>query len=228
MLKNKWNNIKCVQNMLDNENNNNLNIDLEPVMHNNNNDDSIVAPPVYLEFKNVSYTVPIKNKQTGIIENKQLLHDNCGYVRPGEAIALMDPSGAGKSTLLDVLANKKNTGTVTGDILLNGSKPNKKYYNQCFGYVEQFDSHMACLLLKKQYYLVQILDYQSDISQPQKYKLVEKVMKQLEIMSLANRRIGGAGDNNSISQEARKKVTIAVELVSNPGLLFLNEPTTGM
>ncbi len=58
---------------------------LEPVVH----DDSVQAPKVYLEFKNVSYTVPIKNKQTNLIENKQLLHDNCGYVRPGEVIALM-------------------------------------------------------------------------------------------------------------------------------------------
>ncbi len=48
------------------------------------------------------------------------------------------------------------------------------------------------------------------MSAAQKHKLFEKVMKQLEIMSFANRRIGGNGDNNSISQQARKKVTIAV------------------
>ena len=161
------------------------------------------------------------------MEDRTLLKDNCGYVRPGEVIALMGPSGAGKSTLLDVLANKKNVGTITGDILLNGKKPDR-YYNRCFGYVEQFDSHMTCLTVQEAIAFSAKLRLPADMSTPQKNKLVHKVMKQLELLPLKDRRIGGPGDSNSISQEARKKVTIAVELVSNPGLLFLDEPTTGL
>ena len=196
---------------------------LESVVH----DDSVETPKVYLEFKNITYTVPIKNKETGYWEERTLLRDNCGYVRPGEVIALMGPSGAGKSTLLDVLANKKNVGTITGDIFLNGAEPDE-YYNRCFGYVEQFDSHMACLTVQEAIAFSANLRLPADMTQAQKNKLVSKVMKQLELLPLANRRIGGPGDTNSISQEARKKVTIAVELVSNPGLLFLDEPTTGL
>jgi len=188
---------------------------------------SIQAPKVYLEFKNITYTVPIRNKQTNAIEHKVLLEHNSGYVRPGQVIALMGPSGAGKSTLLDVLANKKNVGTVTGDILLNGTKPDK-YYNRCFGYVEQFDSHMACLSVEEAIEFSAELRLPTQVSTAHKHKMVHKVMKQLEITHLAQRRIGIAGEMNSISQEARKKVTIAVELVSNPGLLFLDEPTTGL
>ena len=190
-------------------------------------DDSVKAPEVYLEFKNITYTVPVRNKETGYMEQRTLLKDNCGYVRPGEVIALMGPSGAGKSTLLDVLANKKNVGTITGDILLNGQEPDK-YYNRCFGYVEQFDSHMSCLTVQEAIAFSAKLRLPADMSTPQKNKLVHKVMKQLELLPLKDRRIGGQGDSNSISQEARKKVTIAVELVSNPGLLFLDEPTTGL
>ena len=197
--------------------------ELEPVIH----DDAIPTPEVYLEFKNITYTVPIRNKETGVVEERELLRDNCGYVRPGEVIALMGPSGAGKSTLLDVLANKKSVGTITGDILLNGQKPDQ-YYNRCFGYVEQFDSHMSCLTVQEAISFSAKLRLPSDMSSKQKEKMVKKVMKQLELTPLANRRIGGPGDSNSISQEARKKVTIAVELVSNPGLLFLDEPTTGL
>lgn len=139
----------------------------------------------------------------------------------------MGPSGAGKSTLLDVLANKKNVGTIKGTILLNGQKPDR-YYNRCFGYVEQFDSHMTCLTVYEAISFSANLRLPAEMSNAQRNKMVHKVMKQLELTPLAHRKIGGAGESNSISQEARKKVTIAVELVSNPGLLFLDEPTTGL
>lgn len=41
-------------------------------------------------------------------------------IQPNTMTALMGPSGAGKSTLLDVLAKRKNTGTITGEVLVNG------------------------------------------------------------------------------------------------------------
>lgn len=43
-----------------------------------------------------------------------------GYVKPGTLTALMGASGAGKTTCLDVLAQRKNIGIVTGDILVDG------------------------------------------------------------------------------------------------------------
>jgi ABC-type multidrug transport system ATPase subunit len=48
----------------------------------------------------------------------KLLDDVYGYVKPGTLTALMGASGAGKTTCLDVLAQRKNIGVVTGDILV--------------------------------------------------------------------------------------------------------------
>eukprot|EP01084_Bolivina_argentea_P166486 289025_1 len=184
--------------------------------------------PVYLEFNNLSYSVDIKDKTTNEMRELLLLQNISGYVLPGEVIALMGPSGAGKSTLLDVLANKKNVGTISGDIIINGIKMSRynPYYSRCFGYVEQFDSLMKCLTVEETIRFSAYLRLDSDkYTNIMKNKLIKKVMKQLEISNLANRRIGG---DLGISQEARKKVSIAVELVSAPGLLFLDEPTTGL
>lgn len=50
-----------------------------------------------------------------------MLNQVNGSVRPGEMCALMGASGAGKSTLLDVLAGRKNTGVIEGEILYNHS-----------------------------------------------------------------------------------------------------------
>lgn len=71
-----------------------------------------------LTFNNVSYTVSNKQDKN---EKILLLNKVTGMVRPGEMCALMGASGAGKSTLLDVLAGRKNTGEIVGEILYNHS-----------------------------------------------------------------------------------------------------------
>ena len=58
-----------------------------------------------------------------------------GIARPGEVLAILGSSGAGKTTLLDVLAGRNNTGTLTGDIRLNGHT----LVPEQFKYVSAFD-----------------------------------------------------------------------------------------
>jgi ABC-type multidrug transport system ATPase subunit/ABC-type multidrug transport system permease subunit len=77
------------------------------------------ADGTHLVFKNLNYSVPNKMNPK---EEVMLLCGVTGQVHAGEMCALMGASGAGKSTLLDVLAGRKTTGTITGDILYNGSK----------------------------------------------------------------------------------------------------------
>ena len=56
----------------------------------------------------------------GASEPRVLLNYVSGYAKPGTMTALMGSSGAGKTTLLDVLAGRKTTGRIRGDILING------------------------------------------------------------------------------------------------------------
>lgn len=50
----------------------------------------------------------------------QLLQGITGYAAPGVLTALMGGTGAGKTTLMDVLAGRKNTGVIEGELLVNG------------------------------------------------------------------------------------------------------------
>ena len=65
-------------------------------------------------WKDVDYIIPYEGKQ------RQLLDDVSGYCIPGTLTALMGESGAGKTTLLNVLAQRVDFGTITGDMLVNG------------------------------------------------------------------------------------------------------------
>ena len=80
-----------------------------------------------------------KNGFTG--KRLQLLHDITGAFRPGVLTALMGVSGAGKTTLLDVLAGRKTSGTIEGEIKIGGYPKVQDTFARISGYCEQTDVH---------------------------------------------------------------------------------------
>lgn len=66
-------------------------------------------------WQHLEYTVPLSGGGT-----RKLLDDVSGYVAPGKLTALVGASGAGKTTLLNTLAQRINSGVVTGDRFVNG------------------------------------------------------------------------------------------------------------
>jgi len=98
-----------------------------------------------LVFRNLTYTVV--NKQNPKVRS-QLLKGVSGRAHPGEMCALMGASGAGKSTLLDVLAYRKTTGEIGGDILFNGSLCTPAIMRSS-AYVMQDNVHIGVLTFVK-------------------------------------------------------------------------------
>lgn len=85
----------------------------------------------------MNYHVPV----TG--GSLQLLNNVYGYVKPGTLTALMGASGAGKTTCLDVLAQRKNIGVVSGDILIDGRALDTDFaretaYGWCFRWLSRY------------------------------------------------------------------------------------------
>lgn len=90
---------------------------------------------ISMAFKDICYTVTLPSG-----DDIDLLRNVNGYFEPGTITALMGSSGAGKTTLLDVLAGRKNTGVIKGEMYLNGVLKAEGYFRKIMGYVEQFDS----------------------------------------------------------------------------------------
>ena len=69
-------------------------------------------------------------------ETRRLLNDVAGYVKPGAMTALMGSSGAGKTTLLNVLAQRTDSGVVSGDMFVNG-RALPTSFQRSTGYAQQ-------------------------------------------------------------------------------------------
>ena len=179
-----------------------------------------ITSKAILTWENLTYDVPTPSGQL------RLLKDVFGYVKPGQLTALMGASGAGKTTLLDVLASRKNIGTIGGDRLVDGQKPGIDFQRGT-SYAEQLDVHESTQTVRE------ALRFSADLRQPyqtpqeQKYAYVEEVLCLLELENLADAIIGSP--ESGLSVEERKRVTIGVELSAKPELLlFLDEPTSGL
>ncbi|KAM0434008.1 hypothetical protein ACHAPT_003952 [Fusarium lateritium] len=170
-------------------------------------------------WHNLDYYVQYQGAQ------KQLLNQVFGYVQPGNLVALMGCSGAGKTTLLDVLAQRKDAGEIRGSILIDG-KPQGISFQRMTGYCEQMDVHEATATVKEALVFSAVLRQPRDVPYKEKLAYVDHIIELLELEDICDALIGTPGAGLSIEQ--RKRVTLGVELVAKPTLLFLDEPTSGL
>ncbi|KAF4611748.1 hypothetical protein D9613_004069 [Agrocybe pediades] len=167
-------------------------------------------------WENLNYHVPTPDGM------RRLLHDVQGYVKPGTLTALMGASGAGKTTCLDVLAQRKNIGVVTGDVLVDG-RPLTSDFARGTAYAEQMDVHEGTATVREAMRFSAYLRQPGHISKEEKDQYVEEMIELLELQELSEALVF------SLDMEARKRLTIGVELASKPELLlFLDEPTSGL
>ncbi|KAL4877859.1 ABC-2 type transporter-domain-containing protein [Aspergillus karnatakaensis] len=155
----------------------------------------------------------------------QLLNQVFGFVKPGSLVALMGCSGAGKTTLLDVLAQRKDSGEITGSILVDG-KPQNISFQRTTGYCEQLDVHEPSATVKEALIFSALLRQPHETPKQEKLDYVDKIIDLLELGSISDALIGTPGAGLSIEQ--RKRLTLGVELVAKPTLLLLDEPTSGL
>ncbi|KAH9766498.1 ABC transporter G family member 37 [Citrus sinensis] len=191
-----------------------------------------------MAFKDVRYfvdTPPAMRKQ-GFNEKKlQLLHDITGAFRPGILTALMGVSGAGKTTLMDVLSGRKTGGIIQGEIRVGGYPKVQKTFARISGYCEQTDIHSPQITVEESVKFSAWLRLPPEIDSETKaqyllsimQRFVEEVIETIELDDIKDSLVGIPGQSG-LSTEQRKRLTIAVELVSNPSIIFMDEPTSGL
>ncbi|WJZ84607.1 hypothetical protein VitviT2T_004206 [Vitis vinifera] len=174
---------------------------------------------VYLTWENLWVTV--SNGKGG---SRSILQDLTGYARPGEVLAIMGPSGCGKSTLLDALAGRLEANQ-SGSILVNGRKQTLAYGTSA--YVTQDDTLLTTLTVGEAVYYSAQLQLPDSMSKQEKKERADMTIKEMGLQDSINTRIGGWGAKG-ISGGQKRRVSICVEILTHPNLLFLDEPTSGL
>ncbi|KVH92376.1 ABC transporter G family member 17-like [Cynara cardunculus var. scolymus] len=182
-----------------------------------------------LEFVNLTYTV-IKKKKTDqgkwVNQEADLLNRITGYAPKGCITAVMGPSGAGKSTFLDGLAGRIASGSLKGKVLLDGNEMSPSLIKRTSAYIMQDDRLFPMLTVYET--LMFAADFRlGSITKAEKRQRVETLIEQLGLSSARNTYIGDEG-SRGVSGGERRRVSIGVDIIHGPSLLFLDEPTSGL
>ncbi|KAG0044646.1 hypothetical protein BGZ83_010116 [Gryganskiella cystojenkinii] len=161
---------------------------------------------------------------------KQLLK-NVDVVFPaGELTAILGGSGAGKTTLLNALLHRTPASLKgTGSIFFNDTKdPSLRMINGVSSYVRQDDYFLLSHLTVREtlQYAVE-LRMDSIISKVDKFAKVEDIIDLLGLRECADV-IVGSTTVKGISGGERRRISIGIQLVTEPACLFLDEPTSGL
>lgn len=144
----------------------------------------------------------------------------------GRLIALMGGSGAGKSTLLNVLNG--NETPADGVVRINGVDihRNRKKIEGVIGYVPQDDLLIEELSVFDNLYYAAKLCFKN-YADEELYTLVNKTLESLGLYETRKLKVGSPLDK-TISGGQRKRLNIGLELLREPSMLFVDEPTSGL
>ncbi|XP_027075610.2 ABC transporter G family member STR2-like [Coffea arabica] len=181
-----------------------------------------------VEFSSLTYTIIKKKEEDGrwVTKEVDLLHKITGYAPKGCITAVMGPSGAGKSTLLDGLAGRIASGSLRGRISLDGMDTSPSLIKRTSAYIMQDDRLFPMLTVYET--LMFAADFRlGPISRSEKRQRVEQLIEQLGLSTTRNTYIGDEG-TRGVSGGERRRVSIGVDIIHGPTLLFLDEPTSGL
>jgi len=153
---------------------------------------------------------------------RKLLDEVSLAIEPNEFVGVLGPSGAGKSVLFKALNGMRRT--TSGRILIN----NLDLYQhidslkQSIGYVPQDDIIHRELTVYRTIYYVARLRLSRDIGTHELDQIINEV---IDVTGLSDRRDVRV---SQLSGGQRKRVSIAVELLTKPSIIFLDEPTSGL
>lgn len=153
-------------------------------------------------------------------KTRRILNEVSLSIYPKEFVALVGGSGAGKSTLMKALSGFT---PAQGQVLLNGDDLYRSFgaYRNILGYVPQDD------IIHRRLTVRSALKYAAQLRLPDAMpaeiqQRIADVLQKVEMTEHAGKSV------SQLSGGQRKRVSIAVELLAEPGLFFLDEPTSGL
>ncbi|OXB77951.1 UNVERIFIED_CONTAM: hypothetical protein H355_003174 [Colinus virginianus] len=194
---------------------------------------SAAQPPNSVSVRGVSYSVrenvgpwwkvPLYHTKW----TRQILKDVSFHIESGQIMGILGNSGSGKTTLLDAISGRlEHKNNFFGEVYVNGRQLKKEQFRDCFSYVPQNDALLSFLTIEESLTYTALLALQKCSNNFIKKK-VDAVMAELSLSHIANKIIGSQ-IYIGISGGERRRVSIAAQLLQDPKVMLLDEPTTGL
>jgi ABC-type multidrug transport system ATPase subunit len=193
----------------------------------------MVEKGVDISWQDFSVVRPLsKSEKRSRIRNSESLspipvvNKISGCIHRGSFTTILGASGSGKTTFLNFLSNRRHylSGLeYTGSVFINGHHRESLDFNSVAGYVMQDEVLLEHLKVRE------TLEFSASfkMSRRQVKGRVDEIIEQLGLKSCEESFIGGFL-KKGISGGEKKRVSIGVELLTDPSILFLDEPTTGL
>ncbi|KAE8993591.1 hypothetical protein PR003_g22542 [Phytophthora rubi] len=195
-----------------------------------------------ISWQHVSYIIQPKKRwlsrrspdNTLELERQQprkILNNVWGRSGPGDLTAIIGPSGAGKTTLLDILADRVPPGgpgvRVEGIVDVNGQPRNPRSFHHIMNYVSQDMAFLGSFSVLETLQIAAGLGLPSHVPILTRESRVQDVIDAMGLRACMHANVGDIF-HKGISSGQRKRLGIAVELLSDPALILLDEPTSGL
>ena len=196
----------------------------------------VPSTAIALEWRDINFHLLVKNPKSTMLktiyDNKHILSNISGSAKSGELLAIMGPTGCGKTSLLNVLAARapmgaKQFASLDGKVFVNGEPRNDSAFRALSAYVLQDDKFFPHLTVYETLMIAAHFYLPSSYSQDQKEELLRTVIAVLGLEK-AKHTIIGDEKVRGVSGGERRRASIAVQLITNPAVLFLDEPTSGL
>jgi len=183
--------------------------------------------PVSIGFDNCSLEVQVKNLFKRSVTKTILQNVSANFI-PAHVNVIMGPSGSGKTSLLQSIASRLHGGTTskyrsTGAITLNNAVPTRDVLASVTSFVTQDDDAlMPSLTVRESLHFAAKLRLPASMSKQEKVRRAEEVLLKIGLKDCADRLIGSDLKKSSSGGE-RRRVSIAVQILTDPKVLLLDE-----
>ena len=125
---------------------------------------------------------------------------------------------------MDVIALRKRSGTITGEVLVNGFSQDTVSFRRCSGYVEQFSVQTPELTVRETVIFSARLRLDPSVVETDEkmVSFADQIIASVELTDLADSLVG-SDSGVGLSFEQKKRLSIAVELAASPSVIFLDE-----
>ena len=182
-----------------------------------------------------NYTLDIQKHQTRFkkIPKLSILKPINTTFEPGVLNVIMGPSGSGKTSLLNLMARRLHSSISTryeirGEMVFNGAIPSEQVIRSICSYVcQDDDALLPYLTVRENLHFAAGLRLPAHLSNDEKQQRAESVLLKMGLRDCADNLVG-SDLVKGISGGEKRRVTIAIQILTDPRILFLDEPTSGL